>query len=158
MMHVGFALLCLFVIYDHAYGAETDEVYVKYNEVAHMFHSLRKEMLIEFKEPNETAGQVILDRVDKILDGFKELKTYAVYCTDTNNMFQLLEPIFRFIVLRGKPQFFLIQYSYLQLQTKYGWDYEQIHKFGDTCLKIREILVDFYFDLKERSVSFDEPY
>lgn len=155
-MCVGFALLCLSLMCDQTYTFETDEIYVKYNEIAHLFHSLRREMLVEFKEPNETAGQVILDRVDKILDGFKEFKTYAGFCAD--NMFKRVEPIFRFIVLRGKPQFFLIQYTNLQLQTKYGWNSDQIHKFRETCQEIKEVLVDFYFDLKERSVSLDEPY
>lgn len=155
-MIVGFASLCLFVVHDQTYGFETNEVYVKYNEVAHVFHSLRREMLVEFKEPNQTAGQIILDKMDKILDGFKEFKTYAAYCeADT---FRLVEPIFRFIVLRGKPQFFLIQYTNLQLQTKYGWNMQQIHKFRGTGHKIKEVLVDFYFNLKERSVSLDEPY
>lgn len=155
-MRVGFALLCLFIVYGQTYGAETDEVYVKYNQVAHMFHSLKREMLVEFKEPNETAGHVIIDQVEKILEGFEEFKTYAGYCAD--NMFKRVEPIFRFIVLRGKPQFFQINYSNLQLQTKYGWNTEQIHRFRDTCQKIKELLVDFYYDLQERSVSLDEPY
>lgn len=155
-MSAGFAFLCLFTVYGQTYGAEMDEVYVKYNQVAHMFHSLRRQMLIEFKEPNETAGQVILDQVEKILEGFKEFQTYAGYCAD--NMFKRVEPIFRFIVLRGKPQFFLIIYSNLQLQVKYGWSTEQIGRFRETCQEIKELLVDFYFDLKERSVSLDEPY
>lgn len=153
-MFVSFAILYLFVVFQKADGAETDEVYVTYNKIAHYFHSLRRKMLVKFKDVNVTAGEIILDRVERILKGFREFKDYADLCAD--NMFKRVEPIFRFIVLRGRTQFALIKYTDFDLRRKYGWEEEHVFRFRETCKEIDTVVEEFNEELKERNVSLDD--
>ena len=128
----------MFVILQKTDGAETDEMYVKYNEIAHYFHSLRRKMLVKFKDVNATAGEIILDRMERILNGFRELKDYADMCAE--NMFKRIEPVFRFIVLRAKTQFALIKYTDNDLRRKYGWEEEHVFRFRETCKEINSVV------------------
>lgn len=154
VMFISFVVLYGLIVFQHADSNETDEVYVKYNEIAHYFHSLRREMLVKFKDVNVTAGEIILNRVESILKGFREFKDYADLCAD--NMFKRVEPIFRFIVLRGRTQFALIKYTDFDLQKKYGWEEEHVFRFREACKEINTVVEEFLAELKERNVSLDD--
>lgn len=153
-MFVSFVILCILIISQQANGAETDDVYIQYNKIAHFFHSLRRKMLVKFKDANVTAGEIILDRVENILKGFREFKDYADMCAE--NMFKRVEAIFKFIVLRGKTQFALIKYSDIELRKKYGWKDEQVFKFRETCREINTVVEKIIEELKGRKVSLDD--
>lgn len=153
-MFVSIVILGTLTIFQQAKGAETDEVYVKYNQIAHFFHSLRRKMIVKFKDTNVTAGEIILNRVETILKGLREFRDYADMCAD--NMFKRVEPIFRFIVLRGKTQFALIKYSDFELRRKYGWEEEHVFRFRETCKEIDTVVQEITEELKERNVSLDD--
>lgn len=153
-MFASFAILCIFIVFKQADGTETDEVYVKYNKIAHYYHSLKRKMLVKFKDVNVTAGEIILDRVETILREFRGLKDYADMCAEI--MYKRIENIFRFIVFRGRTQFSLIKYTDTDLQMKYGWEEEHVFRFREACKEINTVVQGFAEDLKERNVSFDD--
>lgn len=153
-MFLTTVVLYVFIVLQQAEGAETDEVYVRYNKIAHYFHSLNRKMLIKFKDVNVTAGEIILDRVETILKEFREFKDYADLCADI--MFKRIEPIFRFIVLRGRVQFALIKYTDIELRKKYGWEEEHVFRFRETCKEINSVVSEFTEELRQRNVILDD--
>ncbi|KAG8249130.1 hypothetical protein J6590_026053 [Homalodisca vitripennis] len=109
---------------------------IPYNGIAHIFHAMYREMYIPFDSTNQTAGSIILQKMEKLREGAKELKNLADSVSEAEFHKKYLQPV-RFMILRGRKQWKLINYRNAELSEKYGWDEDELSRFRDMY---REIL------------------
>uniref|UniRef100_A0A1B6MPC5 Uncharacterized protein n=1 Tax=Graphocephala atropunctata TaxID=36148 RepID=A0A1B6MPC5_9HEMI len=148
------AAITLGVSADH-YEVPHWQQQIPYNGIAHLFHGMYREMYVTSDSTNRTAGSIILQNMEKLREGSKELKGLADSVSEAEFHKKYLQPV-RFMVLRGRKQWNLISYRNAELSEKYGWDDEEIARFRDMYREILDTVNEMEECLNLRHVDLSD--
>lgn len=112
---------------------------IPYNDIAHLYHSMYRELFIPFKETNQTAGNVILEKMEKVMEGVRELHHLTDVTPEQEFHKKYLMPV-RFMILRGKKQWNMITYRDQELVDKYGWNESQLARFREIYREVMDLV------------------
>lgn len=128
---------------------------IPYNNIAHLFHSMYREMWTPFESTNHTAGEVIMKKVEMCLEGTKELNHLADVTPEQEFHKLYLKPV-RFMILRGRKQWRMISYKDDELKEKYGWTTREIERFREMYREIHELVNEMEDFCKVRHVDLSD--
>uniref|UniRef100_A0A1B6DUS2 Uncharacterized protein n=1 Tax=Clastoptera arizonana TaxID=38151 RepID=A0A1B6DUS2_9HEMI len=126
----------------------------EWNKVAHLFHSINIQMRPVFREGNETAGELVLKRMEEAHEGLRRFKIFLDQL-DLKQYHRILSVV-KFILLRGAKQFDAIKYSSGDLKIKYFWEKEKVKEFRKWYKEIKHIVADIREHAERRNVNLDD--
>lgn len=128
---------------------------IPYNDVAQQFHSMYREMWIPFESTNRTAGEIILKKMEKVLEGTRELNHLADVTPEQEFHKKYLMPV-RFMILRGRKQWLMINYRDAELKEKYGWSDSELTRFREIYREVHDLVNEMEDFCRVRHVDLSD--
>lgn len=128
---------------------------IPYNDIAHLFHAMYREMWHSFESANRTAGEIIMTKMEKLLEGTRELNHLADVTPEQEFHKKYLQPV-RFMILRGRKQWLMITYRDHELKEKYGWSDSEVTRFREIYREVHDLVNEMEDFCKVRHVDLSD--